>query len=159
MFFFRAGDEPWMEKNVNRTPGCSTASKMSIPAEEIFLYMNVTRLFSETTCEKYEVGDPLQFSVGLWLCVLFAWAITMLSISFGPKSIKWMSLFTVTIPFILLFVVLSVFVGENNSASGNGIGIYFNLANFTLPLQEGATSVKQYDASSVRNSILYDAYS
>lgn len=132
---------------------------MAIPAEEIFLYMNVTRLFSETTCEKYEVGDPIQFALGLWLCVLFAWLITFLSISMGPKSIKYMSVVTTIAPFIMLFVVLSVFVKANNKNEGNGIGLYMNLANYTLPLAPGATAVKQYNASTVRNTILYDAYS
>jgi purine-cytosine permease-like protein len=89
---------------------------MDISPSEIFLYMNVTRLYSTTTCEKYEVGDPLQFSVGLWLCVLVAWGITLLSIAFGPKSIRIMSTGTVIMPFILLFVVLSIFVSANNKA-------------------------------------------
>jgi hypothetical protein len=132
---------------------------MKISPEEIFLYMNVTRLYSTETCEKYEVGDPLQFSVGLWICTLVAWGFTMLSTSMGPKSIKYMSVPTVVVPFIMLFAVLAVFVSANNSNGGNGIGFYFNTANFTLPLTEKATSIKNYDPSSVSNSILYDAYS
>jgi cytosine/uracil/thiamine/allantoin permease len=132
---------------------------MKISPEEIFLYMNVTRLYSTETCEKYEVGDSLQFSVGLWICTLVAWAFTMLSTSMGPKSIKYMSVPTVVVPFIMLFAVLAVFVSANNSNGGNGIGFYFNTANFTLPLTEKATSIKNYDPSSVSNSILYDAYS
>ena len=84
----------------------SSCSK-SIPAAEIYLYMNVTKAYDETNCKvfQYDKTDP-KFNVELFVAVAVTWVICFLCVVGGPKSIGYVTSVTVILPFILLFVLL-----------------------------------------------------
>ena len=82
-----SGGQPWQEENLARPLGCTTAALMGVPPSEIFLHMNVTKLYGEESCTVYKDGEPTRFSYGLFICTAVCWILCFLSLVGGTKSI------------------------------------------------------------------------
>jgi hypothetical protein len=78
-----SGSEPWTEENLARPLGCTTAALMGVPPSEVFLHMNVTKLYGEETCTVYRDGDPTRFSYGLFIGAAVSWFLCFLSLVKG----------------------------------------------------------------------------
>ena len=50
IYLVQSGSQPWKEENLKRPSSCSK----SIPAAEIYLYMNVTKAYDETNCKVFQ---------------------------------------------------------------------------------------------------------
>lgn len=50
-YMVQGGAQPW--KDYEAPLGCQTAAAMSAPGAEMYLYVNVTRLFGEDSCQAY----------------------------------------------------------------------------------------------------------
>ena len=98
---------------------------MNAPDTEIYLYMNVTKLFGKESCEAFEVGDEIQVAWGLFLGVVITWFICFLCIIKGPVSIGYVTMITEKLPFLFVFILMGKFISLNNSEDGKGIQYYF----------------------------------
>lgn len=87
VYMVTASKEPWLEKGLDRPIGCSTAAKAEVPPEELYLYMNVTKLISSESCEAYADGDNVVFATELFVAVIITWVIVWGGVIRGPKTI------------------------------------------------------------------------
>jgi len=149
IYLVQSGSQPWKEENLKRPSSCSK----SIPAAEIYLYMNVTKAYDETNCKvfQYDKTDP-KFNVELFVAVAVTWVICFLCVVGGPKSIGYVTSVTVILPFILLFVLLGKFVSLNNENGGKGFQYY--LGGESIIGKDGTL----YDPAKNLDDIITDAY-
>jgi hypothetical protein len=54
-YMVAGGSQPW--KNYERPLACQTALMMNAPNAELYLFMEVTKLFGAESCEQYALGD------------------------------------------------------------------------------------------------------
>ena len=126
---------------------------MNAPDAEVWLFMNVTRLFGDESCEPYQYGEATQVAWGLYSAVVICWIICALVLIKGPKSIGMVTAVTATIPVIFLFILMGKFVGINKDVSGKGIQFYGGTEGF--PDLNGVP----LDPSTEYRSLFTDAYS
>lgn len=124
VYLVDSGSQPWSAANLKRPKACQTKDMSPVPDTEIYLFMNVTKLYSIDNCSAYEEGDPSRFAMGLWLGTMVAWLICYLCTIKGTMSIQMISLVTVPLPFIFLIILMVKFISLNNSVDGKGIGYY-----------------------------------
>ena len=65
VYMVNGGSQPW--KGYERPLGCQTAQMMNAPDPEIYLFMNVTKLFGSDSCEAFSLGDDTQIAWGLYI--------------------------------------------------------------------------------------------
>jgi SNF family Na+-dependent transporter len=51
LYMVKGNSQPW--KNYERPLGCKTAAMMNAPNTEIYMFMNVTKLFGEDSCAPF----------------------------------------------------------------------------------------------------------
>ena len=106
---------------------------MGVPPSEIFLHLNVTKLYGEESCRVYQDGEPARFAYGLFICAAICWILCFASLVGGTKSIQAISVVTNLIKVILLFVMMAQFMALNSDAAGKGIDYYLRAEPFPLP--------------------------
>lgn len=94
---------------------------MNAPDPEIYLFMNVTKLFGSDSCEAFSLGDDTQIAWGLYIGVVITWVICFLSIIKGPTSIGYVTFITEKLPLLFLFILMAKFVKLNKDNDGKGI--------------------------------------
>jgi hypothetical protein len=112
---------------------------MQRPAEEIYLYQNVIKLYGEEYCSVYEEGDPSVFAGPLFFANLFCWIYIAASLFVGPRLIEIKAMITLPARFILIIIFVIKFAGLNSSVKGKGQGWYLGGDPFPLPLSPGGT--------------------
>lgn len=125
---------------------------MNAPDPEVYLFMNVTKLFGEDSCEPYELGDSTQIAWGLYVAVVISWIICFLCIIKGPVSIQYVTLITEKVPYIFLFILMSKFIAIDKSVEGQGIDFMWGKAPFPDP------NGVPYDPTTNYRSLFTDAY-
>jgi solute carrier family 6 amino acid/orphan transporter-like 15/16/17/18/20 len=125
--------QPWTEKNLERPLACQTAALMGTPSAEIYLFLNVTSLYGETSCSTFEEGDGGRFSTGLFIANLICWAAIFAGVVVGPKLIQGVALVSVPLRFIFLIILVIHYTGLNAEENGKGIGWYLGGTPFPLP--------------------------
>jgi len=129
-----------------------------IPETELYLYMNVTALLSENTCERFNYGYSTgRFAGGLFAAVVICWIIVFFCIIKGVKSSSYVVMVTVPLPFILLLILMAKFMGMNSEAGGKGISYYFGTEDFYMPPDPVTGEQVMFDPSSNRESLIQDA--
>ena len=118
-YMFQGGAQPW--KEYSRAISCQTAAAMKAPDSEIYLFMEVTKLFGEENCQPYVLGDETQFAWGLYGCVVITWFICFLCVIKGAVSIGYVTVITEKLPFLFVFILLAKYTGLNSSVDGKGI--------------------------------------
>ena len=161
VYLVQSGSQPWSAKNFNHTRplGCQTAAMTPTPAEEVYLYLNVTKLYGSDSCSAFQEGDESRFAGGLFLANVLCWVFMAGSLAFGPKVIELKALLTVPLRFILLIVFVVDFAGLNSEAKGDGQSWYLGGKRLPLPTQggEGGVEYRAYDAA-VAGQLFSDAY-
>ena len=131
---------------------------MGVPPSEIFLHLNVTKLYGEESCRVYQDGEPARFAYGLFICAAICWILCFASLVGGTKSIQAISLVTNLIKVILLFVMMAQFMALNSDAAGKGIDYYLRAEPFPLP-PDGTGEVKyKQSGGSDSKDLFQDAY-
>ena len=141
-----------------RPIGCSTAALMGVPPSEIFLHMNVTKLYGEETCTVYKDGEPTRFSYGLFICAAICWILCFFSLVGGTKSIQSITIVTNLVKFILLFVMMAQFMALNTSVKGKGMGYYLRGEPFPLPPDASGETKYKNSGGAVNKDLFQDAY-
>jgi len=135
---------------------------MGVPPSEIFLHMNVTKLYGEDTCTVYRDGDPTRFSYGLFIGAAVSWFLCFLSLVKGTQSIQIITVITNLVKFILLFVLMAQFISLNNTGAGGkpgkGIDYYLRSAPFPLPPDAAGEIKYKQSGGSDSKDLFQDAY-
>lgn len=156
-YMFNTGSLPWDKKNYERPLSCDSAMTNQVPSTELYLYMNVTAVLGDKDCQRFEYGvDPNKFAGSLYGMVLIAWILCFLFVCRGVKSIQAGAALTATIPFVLVFVLMALYLKINNDLEGSGLGFYFGTERFPYPELPDGTKVFQ-DPSLERDSLVQDA--
>ncbi len=125
-FRFPGGSQPGKDDEDARPLSCTTAAKSEIPNTELYLYMNVTALLSENTCERFSYGNDVgRFAGGLFAAVIVCWVLVFICIIKGVKSSSYVVMVTATLPFVFLIILMAKFVGFNGEMEGEGMDYYF----------------------------------
>lgn len=130
---------------------------MPKPAEEIYLYRNVVKLYGQESCEVFQEGDPATFAGPLFFANLFNWLFISMFLAVGPRLIELKAMVTVPLRFILLIVFVISFSGLNSKVSGDGNGWYLGGKPFPLPTPPGQP-VNYQTFSDVEQTLFPDAY-
>mmetsp|Transcript_1210 Transcript_1210/g.1367 ORF Transcript_1210/g.1367 Transcript_1210/m.1367 type:complete len:270 (+) Transcript_1210:34-843(+) len=155
VYLFANGSQPWKDGEYSRPLACTTAAKSEIPNTELYLYMNVTALLSENTCERYSYGnDSGRFAGGLFAAVIVCWVIIFLCIIKGVKSSSYVVMVTATLPFVFLIILMTKFVGFNSEMEGKGLDYYFGSEEFPLPPNPLTGEILNYDPSANSDSLI-----
>jgi SNF family Na+-dependent transporter len=125
---------------------------MNAPNAELYLYMEVTKLFGAESCEQYKLGDPVQVAWGLYICVVVTWVLCFLSIMKGPTSIGYVTFITEKVPFLFLFILMAKFTTLNKKENGKGIEFMWGTEPFPDP--DGVP----YDPTQNYKTLFTDAY-
>jgi len=86
---------------------------MQKPAEEIYLFSNVVKLYGDAYCDVYSDGDPSAFSMPLFWSNLFCWAFCCLMLAVGTKAIELKAMITMPLRFIFIMIFVIKFTGLN----------------------------------------------
>jgi SNF family Na+-dependent transporter len=133
-YMFISGSEPWLDKNYTRIKSCDTAYRQSSTSTELFLYLNVTKVLDEKTCDPFEDGyDEFKFNGPLYIGVLVTWIIAFSFIVKGIKSISIGVALLVPFSFISLFILMGHYISMNNSVGGKGPSFYMGSEALPFP--------------------------
>jgi SNF family Na+-dependent transporter len=137
---------------------------MGTPSAEIYLFLNVTSLYGETSCSTFEEGDGGRFSTGLFIANLICWAAIFAGVVVGPKLIQGVALVSVPLRFIFLIILVIHYTGLNSEENGKGIGWYLGGIPFPLPsdgtvnAKSGEPIIKYMSFEGANDSLFQDAY-
>jgi len=149
VYLVNAGSQPWSSKNFNATRplGCQTAGMMPTPAEEVYLYLNVTKLYGSESCSAFQEGDESNFAGGLFIGNLLCWLFITSSLAVGPKVIELKAIVSVPLRFILIIIFAINYAGLNSDVNGDGQAWYLGGKKLPLPTQpgEGGVEYRAYD--------------
>lgn len=136
IYLFNSGSEPWAAKNfdANRSLSCQTAENMKKPAEEVYLYSNVVKLYGDY-CDVYQNGDPGLYSWPLFWSNLACWVVCAIILAIGPRAIELKAIISVPLRFILIIIFAIKAAGWNSSVEGDGMGWYLGGDQFPLPTE------------------------
>jgi neurotransmitter:Na+ symporter, NSS family len=130
---------------------------MATPAEEIYLYKNIIKLYENPRCQVYQEGDASIFSTPLFVSNLICWVVITIILVIGTKAIEIKAIITVPLRFILLLVFVIKFAGLNSSV--DGLGQKWYLGGELFPLPDNGSGVKEYRAYDEPNRSLFsDAF-
>ena len=158
VYMFANGSHPWTKENYTRPDACNQAITRKIPETELYLYMNVTSLLSENTCQRFVYGESVgRFAGGLFGAVVFCWIVVFFCIVKGTKSISYVVPVTVTLPFIFLLILMAKYMGMNSEAEGKGISYYFGTEDFYMPPDPVTGEQVKHQPALNRDSLVQDA--
>ena len=122
-----------------RPAPCVVTSTIKPPAAEIFFFMNVTKLYNEDDCKPWEYGDEGKFAGELYFATCIVWVLCFLAVIKGAKSIQYVSMVSVTVPYIFLFILMGKFISLNSEVDGSGIAFYMGSEKIKVPEENGDT--------------------
>lgn len=136
VYLVKSGDMPWKESNYERPTPCLVPNSTLIkpPAAEIFFFMNVTKLYNEDDCKPWEYPNEGKFAGELYFASCIVWVICFLAVIKGAKSIQYVSMITVTVPYIFLFILMGKFISLNSEVDGSGIAFYMGSEKIKIPV-------------------------
>lgn len=151
VYLVRSGAQPWSAKNFNPTRplACQTAAMMPTPAEEVYLYLEVTKLYGAESCSAFQEGDVSNFAGGAFIASVLCWLFMAASLAVGPRVIELKALVSVPLRFILIIIFVVDFAGLNSEVQGDGQAWYLGGKKLPLPTQpgEGGVEYRPYDAA------------
>ena len=88
VYLMGVGSQPWSEANLVRPTACQTAGTMTNSAADIYLWMEVTRLWSTDTCGPFRDGLTTgTFAGHLYFATLICWVVIFAALAIGPNAL------------------------------------------------------------------------
>ena len=119
----------------------------------MYFYRDVAMVYDQEDCQTYSFGyTPTVFNGPMFGGVTVAWILTSLGLITGPKSLGFVNIVTVIMPFILLIVLMIRFIMLNDEAGGKGMANYMSNESIVLKTNQ------LYDPNENFDDIIMDAY-
>jgi SNF family Na+-dependent transporter len=119
---------PWTEANWRdgvRPQSCTTAAKMSLSSAQLYLYIDVTKMIQEETCDGYDDGlDQPMFNVNMVGGMVLMWVICFAVLYKGVKTFQYITAILVPLTFVFLIILIILYLGLSGSKGGNAAGFY-----------------------------------